>query len=160
MARNKYDIDETLESGFDISQLKRLAHYVGPYKKKMVLAIILMLVSSALSMLFPRFLRNIMDYYIPAKDIQAIIRTSLLMLCLTIIICIILKAKVMLTNQVGQNVIHALRKELFVHLQELPFSYYDDRPHGKIQVRVVNYVNNLSDLLSNGIVNTITDCCS
>ena len=55
MARNKYDIDETLESGFDISQLKRLAHYVGPYKKKMVLAIILMLVSSALSMLFPRF---------------------------------------------------------------------------------------------------------
>ncbi len=85
MARNKYDIDETLESGFDISQLKRLAHYVGPYKKKMVLAIILMLVSSALSMLFPRFLRNIMDYYIPAKDIQAIIRTSLLMLCLLLL---------------------------------------------------------------------------
>ena len=36
------------------------------------------------------------------------------------------------------------------HLQELPFSYYDDRPHGKIQVRVVNYVNSISDLLSNG----------
>lgn len=160
MARNKYDIDETLESGFDLSQLKRLAHYVGPYKGKLIFAIILMLVSSALSMLFPRFLRNIMDYYIPAKDIDAIVRTSLLMLFLTVIICIILKAKVMLTNQVGQNVIHALRKELFVHLQELPFSYYDDRPHGKIQVRVVNYVNNLSDLLSNGIVNTITDCCS
>lgn len=160
MARNKYDIDETLESGFDLSQLKRLAHYVGPYKNKLILAIILMLVSSALSMLFPRFLRNIMDYYIPAKDIDAIVRTAFLMLFLTVVICIILKAKVMLTNQVGQNVIHALRKELFVHLQELPFSYYDDRPHGKIQVRVVNYVNNLSDLLSNGIVNTITDCCS
>lgn len=160
MARNRYDIDETLESGFDISQLKRLARYVGPYKNKLVLAVILMLVSSALSMLFPRFLRNIMDYYIPAKDINAIVRTSFFMLFLTIIICIMLKAKVMLTNQVGQNVIHALRKELFVHLQELPFTYYDERPHGKIQVRVVNYVNNLSDLLSNGIVNTITDCCS
>lgn len=160
MARNKYDIDETLESGFDVSQLKRLAKYVGPYKKNMILAIILMLVSSALSMLFPKFLRNIMDYYIPARDVGAIVRTSFLMLAITVVICIILKAKVMLTNKVGQNVIHDLRKELFVHLQELPFSYYDDRPHGKIQVRVVNYVNNLSDLLSNGIVNTITDCFS
>ena len=45
-------------------------------------------------------------------------------------------------------------------MQELPFSYYDDRPHGKIQVRVVNYVNSLSDLLSNGIINTITDMCN
>ena len=39
-------------------------------------------------------------------------------------------------------------------------SYYDDKPHGKIQVRVVNYVNSLSDLLSNGIVNTITELFS
>lgn len=160
MARNRYDIDETLESGFDVSQLKRLAGYVGPYSKYMALAIVLMLISSALSMLFPRFLMTIMDEYIPAGDTAAIVRISLLMLAITVIICIILKAKVMLTNKVGQNVIHALRKELFVHLQELPFSYYDDRPHGKIQVRVVNYVNNLSDLLSNGIVNTITDCFS
>ena len=56
--------------------------------------------------------------------------------------------------------IHQLRTDLFAHLQELPFSYYDNRPHGKIQVRVVNYVNNLSDLLSNGLINTITDLCS
>lgn len=160
MARNKYDIDETLESGFDINQLKRLAKYVGPYKSYMMGAIVIMLISSALSMLFPRFFKTIMDEYIPAGDVQGIIRISFLMLGITVIICISLKLKVMMTNKVGQNVIHALRKDLFVHLQELPFSYYDDRPHGKIQVRVVNYVNNLSDLLSNGIVNTITDCCS
>lgn len=160
MARNKYDIDETLESGFDMNQLKRLAKYVGPYKSYMMGAIVIMLISSALSMLFPRFFKTIMDEYIPAGDVQGIIRISILMLGITVIICISLKLKVMMTNKVGQNVIHALRKDLFVHLQELPFSYYDDRPHGKIQVRVVNYVNNLSDLLSNGIVNTITDCCS
>ncbi len=47
--------------------------------------------------------------------------------------------------------------DIFTHIQELPFSYFDNRPHGKIQVRVVNYVNSLSDLLSNGIVNTLTD---
>lgn len=160
MARNKYDIDETLESGFDMNQLKRLAKYVGPYKKDMIKAIIIMLVSSALSMLTPRFLMTIMDVYIPESNIKGIVTLSLTMMAIAIFIGVSLKTKIILTNRVGQNVIYALRRDLFIHLQELPFSYYDDRPHGKIQVRVVNYVNNLSDLLSNGIVNTITDLCS
>jgi ATP-binding cassette subfamily B protein len=60
-------------------------------------------------------------------------------------------------TDIGQSVIVNIRKDLFVHLQKLPFSYYDSRPHGKILVRVVNYVNSLSDLLSNGLINLITD---
>ena len=63
-------------------------------------------------------------------------------------------------STVGQNVVVNIRRDLFQHLQKLPFTYYDSRPHGKILVRVVNYVNSLSDLLSNGIINTITDLVS
>jgi ATP-binding cassette subfamily B multidrug efflux pump len=160
MARNKYDVDETLDAGFDFGQLKRLAGYVGPYKKDMIKAVIIMLVSSALSMLTPRFFMTIMDVYIPKGNIKGIVWLSLATMAISIFVCVSLKTKIILTHRVGQNVIYALRRDLFIHLQELPFSYYDDRPHGKIQVRVVNYVNNLSDLLSNGIVNTITDLCS
>lgn len=47
-----------------------------------------------------------------------------------------------------------------VHLQTLSFDYFDNRPHGKILIRVVNYVNSLSDLLSNGVINLITDVLS
>jgi ATP-binding cassette subfamily B protein len=68
--------------------------------------------------------------------------------------------KIRTMSVIGQGIIHDIRTDIFTHLQELPFSYYDDRPHGKIQVRVVNYVNSLSDLLSNGIVNTFTDLCN
>ena len=42
-------------------------------------------------------------------------------------------------------------------MQELPFQYYDDRPHGKILIRVVNYVNSVSDMLSNGVINVILE---
>lgn len=58
---------------------------------------------------------------------------------------------------VGQSIIFDIRKDLFEHLQELPFDYFDSRPHGKILVRVVQYVNNVSDMLSNGIINIIMD---
>lgn len=169
MARNKYDIDETLESKFDLNQLKRLGKYVGNYKKTLITVIVLMLISSALSMLNPLFLKDVMDTIeqcavhgtmSKAAATQRVIVASGLMLAVTIIVVLILRFKIKMMAEVGQGVIHALRRDLFVHLQELPFSYYDDKPHGKIQVRVVNYVNNLSDLLSNGIVNTITDMCS
>ena len=48
MARNKYDVDESLESKFDAKQLKRLYSYVGPYKGKLLFVIFLMLISSRL----------------------------------------------------------------------------------------------------------------
>ena len=167
MARNKYDVDESMETQFDMNQLKRLGKYVGPYKKDLITTIVVMVISSALSMLQPLFLKYIMDDILANVDeigsnraIIEIVIVSFLMLGVTGIIASILKIKIKLTNRVGQGVIHSLRKDLFDHLQELPFSYYDDKPHGKIQVRVVNYVNNLSDLLSNGIVNTITDLFS
>ena len=160
MARNKYDVPQIIEEQFDVHQLLRLGKYVAPHKKKMFLAAVLMLSSSALTMLIPIFFMRVIDQCIPERDMNGIIRYSILSLLLILYSVVTLKAKIQITNQVGQSVIHQLRTDLFAHLQELPFSYYDNRPHGKIQVRVVNYVNNLSDLLSNGLINTITDLCS
>ena len=48
MARNKFDVDETLEEKFDINQVIRLKKYIIPHKKKMFLALFFMLSSSAL----------------------------------------------------------------------------------------------------------------
>lgn len=160
MARNRYDIDEIYEERFDLHQLKRLGHYLIPHKKEMGIAAFLMLSASALTMLIPRFFMTVMNDVIPAGDVRGLVRISVYTLLVILYSCIALKIKIKITNQVGQSIIHDLRDDLFTHLQELPFSYYDNRPHGKIQVRVVNYVNNLSDLLSNGLLNTITDLCS
>ena len=60
-------------------------------------------------------------------------------------------------GEVGQNILVDIRHDLFRNLQYVPFNYYDSRPHGKILVRVVNYINSLSDILSNGFVNLIAD---
>ncbi len=160
MARNKYDVDEILEDHFDVNQLKRLAGYISPYKKQMAFVIFMMLSSSALSMLIPQFLMKVMDESIPAKDMRSILMYSFFTFLIALYASGSLCLKIKVTNQVGQSIIHKLRSDIFEHLQKLPFSYYDDRPHGKIQVRVVNYVNSLSDLLSNGIINTITDLCN
>lgn len=160
MARNRYDVDEILEDKFDVNQLKRLGKYISPYKGKMFLVLVLMLSSSALTMLIPKFFQLEMDEYIPNKDIKSIVFMVTLTAAIVIYSVICVRIKIDITTKVGQDIIHQIREDIFEHLQQLPFSYYDERPHGKIQVRVVNYVNNLSDLLSNGILNTITDLCN
>ena len=146
MARNRYDMDEILEDSFDVNQLKRLTGYIAPYKKKMAGVILLMLSSSALTMAIPIFFQNVMDHSIPEKDMKSITFYSIATLLIALYSGISLRIKIKTMSVIGQNIVHDIRYDIFCHLQELPFSYYDDRPHGKIQVRVVNYVNSLSDL--------------
>lgn len=160
MARNKYDVDEILEDKFDLNQLKRLLAYLIPYRKRFVSVGFMMLSASAFTMLIPQFFQKVMDVCIPNKDMKGIAFYSFLTLLAAFYSAFSLRYKIKYTNQIGQQIIHDMRYDIFEHLQELPFSYYDDRPHGKIQVRVVNYVNSISDLLSNGILNTITDLCN
>lgn len=157
MARNKFNVDENLETPFNFENLKRCGVYVGRYMGKMVGALILSAVGSVVGLTGPLIIQNAMDVAIPTKDSGLLIKLSLL-LALTIIVNIGFNAiRTVIVAQVGQSIIHDIRKDLFDHLQKLPFSYYDNRPHGKILVRVVHYVNSVSDVLSNGILNVIIE---
>ena len=160
MARNKYDVDEKLESEFNMAHVKRLMSYVKPYRRKMGITILIMLIASVANLLGPYLIKIALDSKIPNGDVIGLIILSLIYFATVIIngLCLNIKIKVM--TDVGQSVILNIRKDLFEKLQRLPFTYYDSRPHGKILVRVVNYVNSLSDLLSNGIINLITDSFS
>ena len=92
----------------------------------MIIVIFLMTLSSALGMLTPRILMDVLDIYIPNGDIKGIVLLSLVMLAIYFVISLILRMKISVTSRLGQNMIHKIRSDIFEHLQELPFSYYDD----------------------------------
>ncbi|NLY92189.1 MAG: ABC transporter ATP-binding protein [Firmicutes bacterium] len=157
MARNKFDVDEELEVEFNFSQVKRLLAYVKPYKKQMALTIFVMLVASVTAFTGPYIIKIALDEAIPRGDLLQLILLTLLYIGTLLINAFGLRYRLKSTAEMGQSIILNLRRDLFTHLQRLPFAFYDSRPHGKILVRVVNYINTLSDLLSNGIINLITD---
>ena len=117
MARNRYDTDEVLEDSFDVRQLKRLAGYVSPYKGKMAGVIVLMLSASALTMMIPIFFQRIMDYYIPEKDMGKVTIASLLTLAVAVYSAVAMRFKIKTMTVIGQNIIHAIRTDIFNHLQ-------------------------------------------
>lgn len=157
MARNKYDVDEELQEGFNLSHLKRLIRYMKPYKNKVILSVTLMIISSFVSLLGPYLIKIALDDIIPSGNLVNLTILSVIYALSLILVSAFMKQRIITMGKVGQDILVDMRKDLFVNLQTLPFSYYDSRPHGKILVRVVNYINSLSDLLSNGFVNLIAD---
>lgn len=157
MARNKFDVDENLESPFNIKHFRRAMVYIRRKKKPMLIAFALSALSAAIALSAPLIMQHVVDVTIPAKDMGALTSWSLLMLATIVVSVILATIRSRIMTSVGQDIIFDIRTDLFKHLQELPFKYYDDRPQGKILIRVVNYVNGVSDVLSNGIINFILE---
>ncbi|MCH4168726.1 MAG: ABC transporter ATP-binding protein/permease [Streptococcaceae bacterium] len=157
MARNKFDVDETLEQEFNWSYYKRLAVFIKPYQTKLIKVLMIILVANTAGMLGPYFFKIAIDNVIPNQNFSLLIKISLIFLVALILIGYCMRYRIIAITELGQDVLKDMRSSIFVHLQRLPFSYFDNRPHGKILIRVVNYINTLSDLLSNGLINLISD---
>lgn len=157
MARNRYDIDEELETPFDFNHLKRSFVYIKKYKGKMILALVISIVAAISGLIGPLISQRALDVTIPDGNIPELVFLAVLLLACTLISVVLSAIRSRIMTVVGQDIIFDIRKDLFAHLQKLPFTYYDDRPHGKILIRVINYVNSVSDMLSNGIINFIME---
>ena len=157
MARNKFDVDERLETPFDFRHLKRVGVYIGKHKWKMLLALLLSALASVTSLAVPKITQTVMDVAVPQKNVDLLLKMALAFMGIIIvgIVFTVIRSRIMAF--VSQQIIYDIRKDLFAHLQQLPFAYYDSRPAGKILVRVINYVNSVSDILSNGIINSILE---
>ena len=157
MARNKFDVDESLESPFDASHLKRVIHYIGRHKWKMLLALLLSSCASVAGLFSPKITEHVLNVIVPNKEVDQILPMAGIYMCIIAVSIVFTVIRSRMMAKVSQEIIYDIRKDLFAHLQRLPFSYYDSRPAGKILVRVINYVNSVSDILSNGIINSILE---
>ena len=158
MARNRYDVDEVLETPFDFAHLKRSFVYIKKYNGKMITALVLSVFAAISGLLGPLITQYALDNTIPQKNMGQLVLLTLAFIGTIAVSITFSTIRSRIMTVVGQDIIFDIRTDLFKHLQELPFEYYDNRPHGKILIRVVNYVNSVSDMLSNGIINVILEC--
>lgn len=167
MARNKFDVDEVLETPFDIRHLKRSLIYAAKYKKRIALSLILSALGSVIGLLSPMIVQNAIDNYMipvdqaaavsPDDRVKYIILSGVAVFACIVVSVIFAKIRSVMMTKVGQDIVYDIRKDLFEHMQRLSFEYYDSRPHGKILTRIINYINAISDLMTNGLINFILE---
>ena len=155
--RNTYRQDERLDEPFDLRHLLLASAYIKKYIGKMGLAIFLSAIGGATGLLAPMITQRALDEAIPQKNTPYLLQLAGLLVAVYVVSVIFTTIRSRIMTKVSQRIIYDIRKDLFAHLQRLSFKYFDDRPHGKILIRVVNYVNSVSDMLSNGLINVILE---
>ena len=162
MARLKTTDDELLEAPFNKTQFFRLLKYMKPHKNKMIVALLLMVLYALCGLASPYLMsRAVSVLENLGKGINQLDQMPYLvggMVLMTLVGAVCLRARVRLTDISGRRAIATLRQDLFDHIQTLSFNFFDSRSAGKIMVRVINDVNSLNDLFSNGIINLVVDC--
>jgi len=155
--KNRYDMDEYLDEKVSLFNVKRVLGYLIKAKGPLRLSLIFSILASISSLVGPLFIKTALDEAVPNKDLRQLLLMGAY-LTASIVVSVALGAvRNILVAKAGAGIIHDIRQDLFAHLQKLSFSFFDSRPHGKIFVRVVPYVNSVSDALSNGIINFVIE---
>ncbi|WP_449353995.1 ABC transporter ATP-binding protein [Virgibacillus natechei] len=157
--RFHYTVDQAIEKPFNWKQMVRLLNYLKPYSKTYLPgAVIAMLISTGVRLIVPILIGKVaIDIVIFNEDF-----TMLTYLVIGIGILYLLSYvgntfRIKWVNILGQNVIYDLRQHLFSHVQRLSHRFFDRRSAGSILVRIMNDINSLQELFTNGIINLLMD---
>ena len=123
MARNKFDIDETLESPFSFSHLKRAMKYVRRHAFKMILALVLSAAASIVALFGPKIMEWTLDEAVPNKDLALLGKLAVFYTLIVLIGIVFTTIRSRVMAKVCNEIVYDIREELFAHLPRLPFSY-------------------------------------
>jgi len=157
MLRSRLTDDEELEKPFNFSQFRRLLAYMKPYGREVFTTVILMFIAAFCGLLGPYILQIAIDDYMVQQNYGGLALLALAFTAVNGITLLCSRKRILTMSNVGQKVLYRIRQDMFNHIQKLSFNFYDSRPAGKILVRIINDVNSLGDLLTNGIINVLVD---
>ena len=137
--------------------LRRVLQYGKPYRGKIAVMLVLILISTALGLISPLIMRDLIDYTIPQKDVQRLIGLSLALLAIPLLSGLINVIQRRLNSQVGEGVIFDLRVGLYAHLQRMSLRFFTNTRVGELMSRLNNDVIGAQNAVSNTLVNIITN---
>ncbi len=149
--------EEILGKAYDNRLMKRLLRYLRPYRRHVVLGVILSIAVSGMEAVRPWFTKHAVDVNIAEHDGHGLLMTALGFLGVLVMRAMLQYLNAYLTLWIGQRTIFDLRMQVFEHLQQLGLRFYDRNPIGRLITRVTNDVEVLNEMFSSGIVMVFSD---
>lgn len=149
--------EEALGKAYDARLMRRLLRYVAPYRMLVIAALAALSGGALLQLVGPLLTRQVIDVAIPAGDVGAIVRATLLFVLALGGQFVFTYLETLLTSVLGQRVMRDLRLQIFSHLQRLPIPFFDRNPVGRLITRVTSDVEALNELFTAGVVAGLGD---
>lgn len=157
MPRNTTSKDEdTLKTSKSLL-VKRLFAYMKPFKLKITAVIILMIVVMGINLVNPYLLKEAIDKHVTNKNYNGLLIIGIFFSALNVFSMFLSRARINIMSEVSNKIVLNIRQELYAHIQKLSFTFFDNRPVGKILARVVGDVNSLQQLFSDSVTNLIPE---
>lgn len=159
LKRFHYSSDQVIEKPFNWIQMARLFSYLKPYNKNLLpLSALMVIITTVIRLTIPILIGvYTLDKAIINKDTHLLTILVIIIASLYFISYIANIFRIRWMNELGQGVIYDIRKHLFSHVQNLSHQFFDQRSAGSILVRIMNDINSLQDLFTNGVINSLMD---
>ena len=135
--------------------LKRFISYYKPHKKMLLLDMLAALFISVIGMVYPIVTNDMLNDYIPNKEYKTIVIAGAVVLVLYIVRMLLRYFVQYYGHVIGVKMQSQMRKDLFNHLQKLPFGFYDNNETGRIMTRITSDLFEVCELAHHGPENLL-----
>lgn len=134
----------------EIEMIRRFIAYYKPHKKLFFIDMFCAFIVAAGDLFYPMIARDIINDYVPNQNLRLLIIWSAVLLGIYILKMILNYIITYYGHVVGVRIQADMRRDMFFHLQKLPFSYYDENKSGTIMSRLINDLFDVSELAHHG----------
>lgn len=149
--------EEVLGKAYDLRLIRRLWKFIVPYKRLFFFTMLLLPLQQAFGVAQPYLMKIGIDQYIAGKDLAGLGNVMLLFLLALIGETVAAFAHHYLSMLVAQRCLADMRAAVFAHVQQLPMSYFDRNPVGRLVTRMTTDVDVLQEMFSSGVLTLISD---
>ena len=135
--------------------LKRFISYYGPHRRMLILDMLAALLISVIGMVYPIVTNNMLNDYIPNQMYGTLVAAGVIVLALYAARMFLRYFVQYYGHLIGVRMQSHMRRDLFGHLQKLPFSYYDQNETGRIMTRITSDLFEVCELAHHGPENLL-----
>jgi ATP-binding cassette subfamily B protein len=136
---------------------RRIVRLFGPYRRRLGAVCALIFVSAVLGALPAFLLREVLDVAIPEEKVGLLTVLVGAMIAIAVVTGALGVWQTLLSNQVGQSVMHDLRTQVYRHLQRLSLAFFTRTRTGEVQSRIANDIGGIENVVTSTATSVLSN---
>jgi ABC-type multidrug transport system fused ATPase/permease subunit len=149
-------VEEKNKSGAGLKELLKLYRFLRPYRWTFALGMFFLLISSGASLMFPKFLGNMVDLGNKGKMLSEISRTGIILLIILVVQAIFSYLRTRIFVWVTERTLASIRQHVYNHLIRLPMAFFAERRVGELNSRISSDISLLQDSLTGTLADILS----